>query len=231
MFNFHKRSTENELLDAADVSKVELFKNLDELDYINRMLGGHHATLLGFEKIVRKYPQKKYTILDIGCGGGDTMFQVHKWAKKKGVEVEILGIDILPAAIEYCQSKYQSIPNLSFELKNFYNIDQSYDIVMCNLVCHHLYDQLLNDVLQTMQQKSLLGFVVNDLHRHPLAYYSIKILTKIFSKSRYVINDAPLSVARGFRRDELEVILKDAGLKAFKIKWVWAFRYLILLIK
>ncbi|MCH5683887.1 hypothetical protein LWM68_06210 [Niabella sp. W65] len=68
---------------------------------------------------------------------------------------------------------------------------------------------------------------INDLHRHTLAWWSIKILTAIFSRSYLVKNDAPVSVLRGFRKREWQQLFKKAGIEA-TVSWQWAFRYLIL---
>jgi hypothetical protein len=74
-----------------------------------------------------------------------------------------------------------------------------------------------------------VGIVVNDLHRHWLAYHAIKILTRLFSKSAMVKYDAPLSVLRGFTRGELADILKKAGIVQYTLKWKWAFRWQIII--
>ena len=86
-----------------------------------------------------------------------------------------------------------------------------------------------------MKQRSAVGFFINDLHRHPFAYYSIKWLTKLFSKSYLVKNDAPLSVLRGFKKKELEMFNfqcsppdRRAGILNARLKWKWAFRWLLI---
>jgi hypothetical protein len=53
----------------------------------------------------------------------------------------------------------------------------------------------------------------------------------LFSKSYLVKNDAPLSVLRGFSRNEWKILMEKAGIKNYKIKWKWAFRWLILVEK
>jgi hypothetical protein len=83
-------------------------------------------------------------------------------------------------------------------------------------------------MMQWMQANSNYGFFINDLQRHPLAYFLIKWITRIFSRSYLVRHDAPLSVARGFRRKEWSVILRSSGLASFAVQWKWAFRYLII---
>ena len=81
--------------------------------------------------------------------------------------------------------------------------------------------------LRWMQQNSEIGFFINDLQRNWFAYHSIKLITKIFSSSYLVKNDAPLSVARGFHKSEWEQLLQEAGIKNYSVEWKWAFRYLI----
>jgi hypothetical protein len=56
--------------------------------------------------------------------------------------------------------------------------------------------------------------LVNDLHRHAVAYGSIRALAAMFSKSRMVRHDGPLSVLRAFRPQELLDIARRAGVPA-----------------
>ena len=78
-----------------------------------------------------------------------------------------------------------------------------------------------------MKANTQIGFFINDLQRHFLAYYSIKILSRVFSKSYLVKNDATLSVLRGFNKMELKHLLEQAGIKGFEVKWKWAFRWVV----
>jgi hypothetical protein len=80
------------------------------------------------------------------------------------------------------------------------------------------------------------GFVINDLHRHPLAYYGIDALTRLIPGcSALVKNDGRLSVWRGFYRSEWQRLLKeqleeqpeDATLQT-TLQWSWAFRWLVI---
>ena len=101
-------------------------------------------------------------------------------------------------------------------------------IIFSSLFCHHFNEQELELMLQWMHRNSALGFFINDLHRHTLAYHSIRILTSLFSKSYLVKHDAPLSVARGFTKKEWQVLLEKASLKNYTVSWKWAFRHLVI---
>jgi hypothetical protein len=105
------------------------------------------------------------------------------------------------------------------------------DIIFSSLFCHHFTENELIRMLDWMQKNSTIGYFINDLHRHPIAYHFIKIATGMFSKSYLVKNDAPLSVLRGFKKNEWKTILEKAGIKNYSIKWKWAFRYLIIVSK
>ena len=75
---------------------------------------------------------------------------------------------------------------------------QKPDIIFSSLFCHHFSDDEVKDIIEWKYEYSKLGFFINDLHRHPLAYHSIRLLSQVFSKSYLVKNDAPLSVEKGF---------------------------------
>ncbi len=68
---------------------------------------------------------------------------------------------------------------------------------------------------------------INDLHRHKVAYYSIKVLTRLFSNSYLSSTMHILSVARGFTKEEWLQFFNIAGISNYSIEWKWAFRWLI----
>jgi len=221
------RSREEEMLDQEKLNRSELFLNLAELDRINSLLGGHAATLKGLEMLIDN-DQSTYHLVDFACGGGDTLRKIYHWGVKKGLKLELSGFDLLPEAIDFARQKSSGYP-IRYEVADFndYRSEKPIDIACCALVCHHFYDEQLLGFLKRMRSMSKRGVVINDLHRHPLAYHSIKVLTKLLSRSVYVKNDAPLSVWRGFKSEEWEDTLKLAEYQNYEIEWVWAFRHLI----
>jgi hypothetical protein len=103
------------------------------------------------------------------------------------------------------------------------------DIVVAGLFCHHLTDAQLLIFFENIAKNVKIAGIINDLHRHPIAYYGIKYLTQWFSKSRFTKNDAPLSVLRGFSRTNLGDLLQKAGVKNYELRWKWAFRFLLVI--
>lgn len=228
--DFSHRSYQKELLDRDDIPFADIERNMQELDFINTYLGGHAITIAGIKKIMRGAPpaKKDWLICEIGCGGGDNLKAIHHWCTRKGIAASYTGIDINPQCIEVAVRKLRSIPCILMTSDyKLARMERKPDIVFSSLFCHHFTDEELTGMLQWMQQWAGTGFFINDLHRHPLAYYSIKGLTALFSSSYLVKNDAPLSVQRGFKKDEWIQLLHAAGIHSYRISWKWAFRYLV----
>lgn len=226
--NLSKRSYQSELLDGDGIPFVDIKRNMEELDAINGLLGGHSITLKGFRELLGK--RKAITICEIGCGGGDNLAAIVKWGRKHKVAVDCIGIDLKEACIEVAKN-HTGLQDCTTWLVSDYRdvtFDRKPDIVFSSLFCHHFSDEALTEQLQWMKRNSGIGFFINDLHRHWLAYRSIKLLTSLFSSSYLVKNDAPLSVARGFLKREWEGLCSLSEISPVSIKWQWAFRHLIL---
>ena len=225
------RSTQAELLDADDIPFEDIKQNMKELNFINTWLGGHAITIAGIKNILSasKAQFKSLRICEAGCGGGDNLLAIEQWCLKNNIAVHLTGIDKKKECIDYAKektadTKYTWILS-DYNLVNFAH--QKPDIIFASLFCHHFNDDDLVLMMQWMQDNSRVGFFINDLHRNMLAYYSIKALTRLFSNSYLVKNDAPLSVQRGFKKREWETIMQRANIQNYSIKWKWAFRWLI----
>lgn len=225
-----QRSNKKELLDRDDIPFADIKQNMQELDFINRKLGGHDITLDGIVAIIQKRPvfNKQLTVVEIGCGGGDNLRAIKNWAANIKLPVALLGIDINEECIAYAssQSRNGGVQFIHSDYK-LTGLPSKPDVIFSSLFCHHFTDDELIFQLQWMRQNSSLGFFINDLHRHSLAYWSIKVLTALFSRSYLVKNDAPLSVRRGFRRKDWQRLFSSAGIENYTCAWRWAFRWLV----
>lgn len=229
---FQDRSEEREWLDEPPIPKKELEKNLRDLERINRLLGGHRATILGIRELLPG-DRSSCSVIDVGCGGGDTLHALDRFASKRGIELEMTGVDPLPEALNFAREHWSGQRSPEWRERSFEALseEECYDISTTSLFCHHLYGSQLHALLQKLYRISRYGVVINDLHRHPLAYYGIRFLSTLLSDSAYLKNDAPLSVLKGFRREEWESILDRTGLPDPKVRWVWAFRHCIVIPK
>jgi len=224
-----RRSVLTEMLDEPSIPKNQLIRNMQELDFLNRKMGGHAITLKGIARLVTD-KEKEYRLADLGCGSGDLMKYLASWARSEGFKMRLTGIDIREEAIEHlwdhCR-EYSEISGIigdySYLLKNSSNID----IYVCSLFCHHLQDSQMADLIKQFRLHAKVGFVINDLRRSWLAWFSVKIFTFLWKGSKMAKHDGPVSVLRGFRRSELECWLDHASVSSFTIRRGWGFRWLV----
>ena len=230
MISLKLRSYQKELLDSENIPFADIRQNMKELNIINTHLGGHSISIDGIKKILKNSPgNKPITVCEIGCGGGDNIKAIEKWCHKNSIKASFIGIDIKTQCIAFAKQQYPSLDVkwITADYRDVTFENSKPDIIFSSLFCHHFADNAIIYMLQWMKANATKGFFINDLHRHPLAYYSIKIITRIFSGSYLVKNDAPLSVARGFTMDEWKTAFNEAGISNCNIQWKWAFRHLI----
>ena len=226
MIDYKKRSLQKEILDQENISFEDIAQNMKELDWINSHLGGHSITIDGFKKLAKD--KKSISVCEIGCGGGDNLNVLYNYCNKTNIAATFTGIDINKECIAFAKEK-SPIKNAQFIINNYKNVSfkNKPDIIFSSLFCHHFTEKELVEMIKWMKENSIIGFLINDLHRHPIAYHFIKTTSAFFSKSYLVKNDAPLSILRGFKKSEWQDIFNKAGIQNFSIKWKWAFRYLI----
>ena len=232
MPDFSLRSTAAEIMDDLEYSGKMMDRTLSELELINKWLGGNNVTLGGIKKMLIDHDSEKtICIADLGCGRGDMLRLIYLWAKRENRKVQLLGIDANPYIVEAARTNLKQYPDIELMTLNVFSAafqSMKFDIVVGTLFYHHFTDEQLWRIFAQLKGQSRIGYIINDIHRHVLAFYSIKLLTKYFSRSSMVKFDAPLSVLRAFKKTELVEILKNASAGAFTIQWKWAFRWQVL---
>jgi len=226
MIDLSHRSYQKELMDGDNIPFAAMEQTLKELNTINTRLGGHAITLRGIEQLAEN--KKKLTVCEIGCGGGDNLFAIHKYCLKRNIQADFIGIDMNAECIAFAKQQYPDLP-CQWICSDYalVRMENKPAIIFSSLFCHHFTNDEILEMLGWMKSNATLGFFINDLHRHWLAYHSIRLITANFSSSYLVKNDAPLSVRRGFTRKDWEGLMKRGGLEQYTIKWKWAFRWLI----
>ncbi len=201
MPDFRRRSTELEMLDhPGQFSSGVLSQTYREINFINKYLLGDYFLQNDLIRLLMGYPTKTLTLLDLGCGNGNLLRKLQLALKPLGFRVIGVGFD---PYLESIGDKFQTEDLHLYSDWNQLVARHPIDIAITSLTLHHLYDEVLAEALHRLMVAPRYGFVISDLVRSPIAYYLIKGMTAVFSRSDLVKNDAPLSVCRGFSRADM----------------------------
>ena len=222
-----KRTDKEELMDDFSIGGDLLRDTLDKLENINRWLGGNAMTVKSLKKVLKNHPkEQELTIADIGCGHGDILRDVAKFGRKNGYKMRLIGMDANPTAIAYAKKLSTEFSELSFITEDIFSKEfkeRTFDVVLATLFLHHFKEDPLVSFLENTLRQTKIAILVNDLHRHTLAYYLFMLLS-VFIKNKMIIEDGLTSVLRGFKRKDLVKISQRIQVKS-QISWKWAFRF------
>lgn len=217
--SFAQRSAEIELIDGSDFSAEEFIENLSDLRRINRWLGGQRALtkrLFPMLKTLQAAGQTRIRLLDVGTGSADIPARIVDWARPRGLKIEFVVIDLNEIAARQAlvqTAEYPEIKTVCGDALSLPFADHSFDFVLASLFLHHFETAKAAELLSGFARVAKTAVVINDLRRHPLAYYSIKLLSHLFTGNRLVRNDAAVSVLRGFAAPDIAEIEIAAGLR------------------
>ncbi|MBZ9786079.1 methyltransferase domain-containing protein [Psychroflexus sp. CAK57W] len=221
------RSKEAEIMDEFDFKGDELKHVLKTIDKINTKLGGHRVTIKGIQKLLENHSKNHLVIADLGCGSGDALRQVSRWAKTQGINVQLIGIDANPYTIEIAREWSMDYKNISYRVIDVFSEDFDdfeADIITCCLTLHHFDNDFIKKLVPVLSDKAGFGLVINDLQRSKIAYRLFELYCSVFVNSDIARKDGLTSILRGFTSEDLEDFATQLNLK-HHITWYWAFRY------
>ena len=229
MLSTKQRTSQEEFLDDFSLEGDDLRDALDKIATINQWLGGNSVTLDGINELVKDWPKgKTISIIDIGCGNGDMCRAVADFGKQNKLTIRILGIDANSYTVNHAKTLSTDYPAVSYAVQNVFGDDFAaldYDIALCTLTLHHFTDKEILQLMRLLVNKAKLGVVINDLHRSALAYRLFQLLCFVFRLNKLSKEDGLISILRGFKKRDLESFSQQLQVKAYQIKWRWAFRY------
>ena len=217
-------------MDLEGFSLEDLESCLSDISRINRWTLQSWPTLDFVEQAYRRHKQKdgsSMILVDVGCGSGELLDQIAQFAKKKGMNLELYGVDRHPWAIQIAKKKFFQSAN--FICCEFSAFQGTVDVIVSSLLTHHLDDEELVAYLREQNKRAQIGWFINDIHRHAIPYLFAIGLTRGARLHPMVQYDAPLSVARSFRRRDWEEVLGKVPNQDFTvaIDWRFPFKYCV----
>lgn len=228
---FKARATGTELMDDFSYTGADLHKALLEIAWINRWLGGRKSIRQSVAQAIRRNGlQDKTTlhILDLGCGSGDYLRSLADWGARQRLNLHITGVDANPAIVRFAEEQSTQYKNIRYLCADVLAKDfdlSGYDLILCGLFLHHLEEAEQAALIRKGLAAGVRTIVVNDLHRHWLAYYLFRLISVVMNFSRMSRHDGALSVRKGFTRRDLVRLMEQCRIENYSLRWKWAFRY------
>ena len=228
MMNLDHRSESKEYIDNPQIDAKVLRQTYREMKNINGCTFGYWPTMSAVAYFLARCPRgRAIRILDIGCGDGEVLRRIERYGRKRNYSLDLTGIDLnheaISTAVALTNSRINYIQGDIFKMGE----NQTFDLIINSLTTHHLTDQEIIKLLQWMTSRARLGWSIADLDRQAVAYNFIKYFTRMGGFNYVICHDAPLSVARGFRRSDWTNLIAQAeiNLGAARIFWYPNFRY------
>lgn len=221
MFLTPSRNLKSELLDLDEAPFEEVKDSLMDVRLVNKYLSGYKVLLFHIRKFLEKQPSnKEFLILDLATGSADQPIAIIEMTRRLGIKVRIVALDINYKMLSYAQLEIKSYPEISLVQGDIHALpfsNNSFDLVVNSLSLHHFSRSKAVGILRTAYSIGRYGFIINDLHRSRLAYFSIYVLTRLLTKNRLTRHDAPVSVMNAFIPSEMAGMARDAGVEKFKV--------------
>lgn len=227
---FQSRRNEEEWMDQPSTSPEAFSRALVDIQWVNRNLGGTETMLKTVVQMLPPHEANPIHILDLGTGSADIPLALLRWSETARRALQITAVDLHPVAVAEARQLCKNAPQIQVIQADALHLpypDQSFDLVISSMFMHHLEDEQAIRLLLEMARMSRTGLIINDLERHPLAWLGIKALGHLTGKGDIFMNDAPLSVLRGFTRPELEALIASAGLKNVEIQHHRPYRWIV----
>lgn len=224
MPNLAARSFEPEWMDDPAVDEATFRDCLADLAAVNGWTLARPPTLRWLASALAGRPKgSRFTLVDVGYGQGDMLRAIHRWAMRRGLEPDLIGVDLSPWSAPSAQAATPPGMSIDYRTGDVFaaRFDRPVDFVISSLVAHHLDDAQLVAFLRWMEATATRGWFVNDLHRHAIAYHGFRLLSTAMRWHAFVRHDGPLSVARAFRRADWEALIAAAGLDRSTISLHW----------
>lgn len=221
--DFSQRAQLVEEMDGP-CSYQELRRCLRHLAVVNRLTLAHRHTLRWLERILQEPHaadrRRIFRLVDIGCGYGDMLRRIERWADRRGIAMELIGADINANAVRAAQEATPDTSRIHWLLGDVCTAPetQHVDLITSCGVFHHLSEAEIVRLLAWMDSTAAIGWYITDLHRSPTSYHVFDLLMRGPWWQRFIRPDGLRSIRRSFRREDWQQMCALGGLDAAQVQ-------------
>ncbi len=197
-----------ELLDLHAGNLPEVRRSLGDIQRINTYLGGAKPVCNAVWNLVGERPRA--TVLDIGTGNADIPRRLARQARKRGVDLTIIGLDINARHLQIAREETADFPAIHLIGADAFALplaDQSVDIVFSTLFLHHFRAPQIQSLLTEFTRVARVGWTMHDQIRNRLPLWFFRVARPVLARSYLTRYDAVASIYRAYTLDEMRQIV------------------------
>ena len=196
-----------ELLDDPAIPVEVRQLAMADLVRSNRLFGGTRAALRAVRSVIRRLPASA-TLLDVGTGLADIPAEVQREARRAGVTLQVLGLDVSESLLRAIGPRLTGA--IAGDARRLPLADSSVDVVICSQLLHHFEEDDAREVIAELHRVSKGWVIVSDLRRSWLAAGGFWLASHALRFHAVIRNDGVASVLRGFTQSELASLVSAA---------------------
>lgn len=176
-----------ELLDSLPSDHPDARHSRRDLRVINRLMGNHRW----FERTLPPLLHPGERVLELGAGTGELRQRLAAGG------TDVTGLDLCPPPADLPEPHRW----LRHDLTTFAGY-ADYPVVIGNLILHHFADETLGQLGRQWRQRARL-LLFSEPVRRRFSQHLISSLGPLLGANPVTLHDATVSIAAGFRGDEL----------------------------
>ncbi len=202
-----------EYLDEPGIDGATVVRSLRDVARSNTLFGGRRAVLRALDAAMPGLPtDRAATLLDVGTGVGDIPFHARRLARRRGVRLETLGLELSEPLARASRARVgHAIVGDGFRLPF---ADASVDVVTASQLLHHFAEADAARLLRELSRVARARVIVGDLRRSWLAAGGFWLASWPLGFHAITRHDGVVSVRRGFTAAELDALARAAGADA-----------------
>lgn len=196
-----KRVVTPELLDEDLGSPEEIQSTLLDLRGFNHHFGGFSSMADMLRRVADLARSESLAFLDVAGGAGDVAESVTCDLLVDNIDIRAT---VLDRAVSHLNGRLR-LNQVAGDALTLPFASNSFDVVGCNLFCHHLEPEEMIEFFNEALRVARLAVIASDLRRN-LFHWIGAYAGRITYRSRLTRNDAPASVRRAYTIEEMRKI-------------------------
>jgi ubiquinone/menaquinone biosynthesis C-methylase UbiE len=208
-----------ELLDDPQADPLLVGRELRDIARLNALFGGTRAVVRElepfFERAKRETGNGKrrtWTLLDVGTGSGDIALAARAAARRHGIELKAIGLDLNLTAATIASAA--GVSTFVADGNALPVAPRSVDVIVASQVLHHLPRPVAVRWIAAFDRVARRAVVLADLRRSRLAMVGVWAASIGLAMNGITRRDAVLSLRRGYTKGEFEEMLREVGVRA-----------------